>query len=473
MPRAPPLPLAPLLLLLLLTPPLASRAAVDFCDADPRSHLFRASCRSDHPYLLLHIRPVDRNPYHALHDSIWPLGHYLAHCVSSFAYGHIDVMTHHAHLMNFSECTSDAPTRNVHKIPFWGFCALHAMATRVGGKVLGTGISGGPLGAGCYDKTVTFAVDRVAEGVAGVGKMRNDYRGLRWFGRVCAEGRGANRCDEAVRNRSMVVPLGAHMTREALLYMREAILDMVGVVEAPDDGRRRVRLLMYDRNDTSRRQWELANARRVFGRLAADDRVEIRFVHETPRSFKEQVEMYVWADVVLAPHGAGLVNSLFMREGSEVVEANKHCEEWVGKDRFVGSDWTGWHAPVMGINVVYVQCHTAEGDFKERSELLEDSHGAPTNGRHKYKVDEIMELMETVLERQTVRLKRMTERAELRAAEKKQAEQGVERLKRLLGGKTGNGWRERLGLVLVGPVVISMVLLRKLGGSGRKPLVKL
>ena len=37
-------------------------------------------------------------------------------------------------------------------------------------------------------------------------------------------------------------------------------------------------------------------------------------------SVAEQVELFVYADVVVAPHGAGLTNLLFCREGTRIVE---------------------------------------------------------------------------------------------------------------------------------------------------------
>lgn len=250
----------------------------------------------------------------------------------------------------------------------------------------------------CFDTEVTFG----GKAAQGFGDLREDFRGLSWFGRGCvADGRG-----ECVPEgmRSGLVALPERYKAAAMAGVREAVMRLVGEpLRREGAGQGRVRVLLYDRNDTQRRQW--ANAGDVYERLRKDERIEVRFVRSTPPGLGEQVRLYAWADVLVAPHGAAMVNSLFLRPGAEIVEMWQRCDNNIARDRWVPHDWTGWHASLLDVNVQYVQCHRLMGPYKEPSQLLDGKHGPPTNGPHKVRIEEMFELLDSAIARQEIRFR--------------------------------------------------------------------
>lgn len=212
---------------------------------------------------------------------------------------------------------------------------------------------------------------------------------------------GCEKCEKT----DPLIPLSDKAKTDALVNLRDAVLEMVGALARENDGR--VHILLYDRNDTTRRQW--VNAHEVYERLKLDKRVELNYVRQMPTGFKSQVLLYAWTDIVIAPHGAAMVNTVFMRNGSEVIEIWKHCDENVVGNPFQPRDWTGWHANLLGLQLRYVQCHRAELKFKNESELEERGHGVDTNGRHKVRVDEVLEAVEQAVIRQSKNLVSQTE----------------------------------------------------------------
>lgn len=146
------------------------------------------------------------------------------------------------------------------------------------------------------------------------------------------------------------------------------------------------------------------NVADVYKLLHKDHRVEVTFVRRMPRLLKEQVELYSWADVLVAPHGAAMVNTVFMRPGTEIVEIYKRCDMNIEYDRFVPHDWTGWHASLLDVNIQYVQCHRMEAPYKNPSQLLDGKLGPPTDGPHKVRIEELMTLLDSAIERQKLRI---------------------------------------------------------------------
>lgn len=67
---------------------------------------------------------------------------------------------------------------------------------------------------------------------------------------------------------------------------------------------------MYDRRDRKpfkvRRKWK--NAEELADHLHADERVQVRYVSEMPKSMLAQAALFRWADIVVAPHGAAQAN---------------------------------------------------------------------------------------------------------------------------------------------------------------------
>lgn len=444
-------------------------AAIDFCEADPRVEVTRSVCPGvTSPSLLIHVRPLDGNPYHSVHDTLWPVAHYLSHCTRSLPPGAITLLVRYDNNYNASGCVGDKvlPPNG----PYWALCAVHALAASVGGQVLGTP-NVDTLPDQCFDKTVQFGVRRhVASNVYGVGHMRDDFRAMSFFGRTCAGAVEAD-CDPTVANRSMLIPMPARMKTDALKYLRNSVMRLVDASVPEEEPGRKIRVLMYDRNDTSRRQW--TNTEPIHELLQKDERVEARFVRATPKTLKGQVELYAWPDVLVAPHGAAMVNTIFQREGTEVVEGRKLCDEYVGRDRFVPNDWTGWHATLMNINVQYVQCHRAEGDFKESHQLLERERGPPTNGQHKYRVEEVAELLETALERQAVRLRDMDsgDNSGFVAGFADPVGVHVKKVINAMGTDDGTKWAPRVSMMVVGSVCFTLIMVRRACKAKKMPIL--
>lgn len=449
-----------LALVFLLSQLRRSAAAIDFCDADPRVEVKTASCAgADMPTLLLYIRKLDQTPYHALHDSVWPVAHYVAHCASTFPQGSITFTVFSGGRFNRSGCTGDKPL--IARGPNWGHCALQSLAARVDGRVVGDLVN--ELPPGCFDKTVEFGVRKhVSKTVAGVGDLRDDFRAMSYFGRVCAGGMEAE-CDPSVRNRSMLIKMPDDMKGDALRYLRESMMRFTNASVPAKEPEWKTRVLMYDRNDTSRRQW--TNTRPIHQRLLKDPRVEVRFVKETPKSLKGQVELYAWPDVIVAPHGVAMVNTIFLREGTDIVEVSKLCDAHVGKHPFLPGDWTGWQAPLLNINLQSVQCHRDEGEYKERHQLLEGDPGPPTNDRHKYRVEEVVELLETALDRQAIRLRDM-----------KRSGGGDPiriQVKNIIKSMRADGrlrWTSRVSALVFGPLCLTLLVMQRGVKKRRRPL---
>lgn len=271
-------------------------------------------------------------------------------------------------------------------------CVTLALAAHVDADVLFGSVEGR-----CFEKELV--IRRPTQ--PGFGDLRKNFRALNWFGRGCV----ADQTGDCLPNtaNSGLVPLPERYKVAALTSFRSAVMDFVDVTLEPEEtSQRRVRVLLYDRNDTTRRQW--TNAGPVYQKLEKDDRVDVMFVHRMPQNLRQQVDTYAWADVLVAPHGAAMVNTLFLRPGAEVVEIWKRCDMNIDYDRFAPHDWTGWHASLLDVNVQYVQCHRLNGPYKNPNQLLDGKLGPATDGPHKVKINEILQMLESSIRRQQLRL---------------------------------------------------------------------
>lgn len=383
--------LLPLLLLLSRPPP--TLALADFCDTDPRVHVSTTSCPS--PHLHLALPELDRNPFHALHDILWVASHYLLHCAEKFSRKTISIDLLKPY--NKSTCSEGFPKpRNNSAI--WGLCAAAALAERHNAHLQTLPLS--TRSAPCYSKTVHLGGLNNSED--GYGTLFPHFRKLSFYGRICLPCPAhPNLCASGTQLGSLIELPDEHKAA-AVRQVAHAVLTYLRVSDDIKD-RSLVRVLLYSRGDAVRRRW--ANVHEVRQRFEKDPRVELRYVPANPKPFREQVELYRWADVVVAPHGAAMVNTIFMRPGTDVVEVWKWCHEDIARERFLPHDWTGWHAGMMGINLQYVQCHDALKRYKERSELHGGKEGVMVLGAHKVRVEEILSVVGEAVERQRGRLR--------------------------------------------------------------------
>jgi len=190
---------------------------------------------------------------------------------------------------------------------------------------------------------------------------------------------------------------------EAFTTLRKAIFQRLRLpLRRTEQGHRPVHVLLYDRNDTNRRQW--VNAEEVYKKLRNDPRIVLKYTRAMPKSFYAQVELYSWADILISPHGAATTNAVFMPKGADIVEIWMYCQENVAANRYKAKDWTGWQAPLLHHNVQYAQCHEVEHPYKKQTELYNLTRGDSTNGFHKVRPDEIMWLFENAMIRQQLRI---------------------------------------------------------------------
>lgn len=120
--------------------------------------------------------------------------------------------------------------------------------------------------------------------------------------------------------------------------------------------------------------------------------MRISILHSTkvPKAFEQQVEQYNDAALVVAPHGAAMVNTLFMRDRSAVLEiASKHCFTSDGQYQNHSADipfsldmdvvqnvsdpnaWVPWHAHSLGLYHVTAPCFALK---RSESEFETDNH---------------------------------------------------------------------------------------------------
>lgn len=386
--------------LTLLLPHIAL-AKVDYCHADLRVRTDNQTCTpTSH---ILHVPYIGDNPNHALHDWIWAIAHYTITCAQK----NMTVVINEPRA-NLSLCSAtSAEIENASYPPHWGVCTTSiTLQARGYNPVLFFSGGGWPYGSDNFSLPEGGdCVKRTWLGVPppqvkGFNQKATSFRYLNWFGRECGplkQPGGKKQCEG-----SGFVPLSDSQKRNALLSVRHAVRNFFNIKKRGQGQGGKVRVLVYNRNDTVRREW--VNAHEVVNRLANDKRVEVRFAQSIPRAFRDQVELFTWADILVAPHGAAMANSIFMESGTEVIEVWKFCDMNVEYGRYRGKEWTGWHAWLTGLNLAYVQCHRAEQPYRKPHELINGKNGELTPGKHKVRPEEVMDLLEGSIARQISRL---------------------------------------------------------------------
>lgn len=378
-----------------------AHCATDFCDSDPRLYITTSTCETLRPHINLILPPIDRNPYHALHDLLWVASHYLSHCTTQYQRkGKITISLHSITVPTQAEC---AFSKDHFPENSWGSCAAAALAHRFSASLILPYDKSQVRN--CYTKTVRFGGFSAALG-NGFGRLVPHFRRLSFFGRGCTPADPRNMhspCDDT-ESHGVLVPLPERFQSAAFLTIRDSIMAYLGM-EPPkwtQENRTLVRVLLYTRGDVVRRRW--SNAYELVKLLKMDPRINLFVLNKTPPSFRQQVELYTWADVVIAPHGASMVNSIFLRPGAEVTEVWKHCSENVLYNRLVAHDWTGWHVHLLGVNLQYLQCHIAGGKNRQKDVLPDLQPEEQLTGQHNIDVRETLKVLNTVFERQKNRL---------------------------------------------------------------------
>lgn len=292
---------------------LKPKAIVDFCDGDPNLVIAEDKDCPNSNSILLSVLHLRTNPYHALHDVAWAVAHYMRNCVDDKkrAYVYLNVSIFDAAMC---KTPTVVPSKNgvKFKYPTWGACLLYVTAVSMGfpEENIFTGMELSQT-VRCFAKVVNFGAPGAFEPAG--------FRALNLFGKVRerAERRHPSSSSHyvalpkkqkgyAFRNISYFVQRGLNGGRP---LKRENAS---------------VNVLIYDRGETRRRKWIDANT--FYSRIKDDPRLVVNFIQATPKSFKEQVLLYHRADIVVAPHGANMANTVFMAPGADVIEIYPCCQ---------------------------------------------------------------------------------------------------------------------------------------------------
>lgn len=373
-------------------------SVLDHCHSDPRLSTNQLTCTpTEH---LLHIQYLNHNPNHGLHEWLWAVTYYLRKCREP----DLSVVLNE-HKYNTSLCFErDIVTiaaMNSSKIeerpPYWSICVAFIIirSLQIPLFLHKSVVLGFPNGTETFLPNTTCA-HRTYMGVMPTharGIMKPHFRPMSWYMRECG--------DDNTCTGSGLIPISDVETRQTFRYIRSVVRSFFNV--KPRDGSGGVRVLVYDRSDTHRRQW--INAHDVVNRLRHDKRLTVRMRKGVQKSLREQVEDYTWADVVIASHGAAMANTAFMEDGCEVFEIWYVCESDTGNERFLPHAWTGWHAGLLGLNLRYIQCHYVF----EGKEPTGYKMGARSSGKQRVNANEVLQLLEPTIHRQEARLRRIRE----------------------------------------------------------------
>lgn len=157
--------------------------------------------------------------------------------------------------------------------------------------------------------------------------------------------------------------------RLALRQVRGSVLEKLKIStgsEAPR-GSFPIRLLIHTRMGSRRRRWHnyedsVKAIQNEFGSHELDISIHHGYgfqehQQQSKPNFRDQVVMHNRADIVIAPHGAGIANSAFMRNGTRLIEIWRCCFEDPVSGKELGP-WTGWLHRRLGLDLVmsYLPC---------------------------------------------------------------------------------------------------------------------
>lgn len=416
------LPLASVFLLMLC----ADCNDYDFCHSDPRLQVVQDSQKNSSwsgcsTGIFLPI--LDENPNHALHDRLWALSHYMKHCQEQA----LTLVLNDHPFYDLSLCGEDADYVSRQRPP-WGICVVFILArwhraqlrfekTRVWPHQVTEHST-------CYSRQIWMGILPSSSLSRDTGVGVSHFRKLSWFGRNC----------------EMQYPcIGglAHLPdswqTSALNNIISAVRNYTKVKHIRTDA---VNVLIYDRNDTKRRKW--AGAQKVLKKLESDKRLHVKLLHQMPMSFLTQVKLFTWADIFLSPHGAAIANTIFMQSGSDVLEIMKNCDAASQQARFAPWDWTGWHAHLLGLNLVYLRCTALQPTNTVASDAV--SHFTVN-------LADVLEVVEHCIKRQLHRRK-----------EKKNAQIDGTKLNPLTTGRKSIGVEQKLRRLSVEEFLLLIVL---------------
>ncbi|CAN8067234.1 unnamed protein product [Agarophyton chilense] len=323
------------------------QAELDRCNYDPRIGLWRvythAHCNDAQANrsksLLVDVLKLHGNPYHALYDVGWAVSYYIRNCLRKpfwqFDAKNTFLRVRVNYEMNLTRCEHEPSDEEYNRWeqPSWGACMLLAVATQSGIPISNIDIvPPGRLTNTCHTGVAEF-LPRFRNRAYQIGKLPRTKRKKKRFLKD-------ERVDRAFQQIQHDVLSAFNVNRRM----------------AKSD---RVNVLLYDRRDRRpyrlKRKW--ISAQRLEKRLRRDRRVALTYVNELPKSLAQQASLFHSTDILVAPHGAAMANTVFMKDNSHVFEIWKCCKDEVRNDPEEPHPWTGWHASRIGLTLRYVQCH--------------------------------------------------------------------------------------------------------------------
>ncbi|CAN8069571.1 unnamed protein product [Agarophyton chilense] len=361
----------------------AGSLAFDFCHSDPRIQVYEdrpQSTSSQSCPTAIYLPVLDRNPNHALHDRLWALSHYLQHCTDTRS---TLVLNDHL-LYNLSLCKAEDTSPNS-KRPTWGTCLAFILSQRHDMLLYFSPSRIWPdkvfkMPDSCYSRHIWLGVQPSATDTNDLGVRVSHFRKFSWFGR---------NCEEQMPCLGGLGPLPESLQMSALSNIVSAVQAFLEIEFIPQDA---VNILVYDRSDTFRRRWN--GAKDVYDKLKFDTRINVQLIHRMPGSFSKQVRLFAWANIVLAPHGGAMANTIFMQSGGDILEMRRNCEADTRFANFMPWDWTGWHAHLLGLNLIYIGCTTEKQKTEIPNGIEQDKTKFTVN------VTEVLRVIEGCIRRQ-------------------------------------------------------------------------
>lgn len=444
-------PFLPLLCILVIIP--VTRAALDLCHSDPRVETQHPQC---HPTRhILHVPNLHRNPNHSLHEWLWAIAHYLLHCRTS----DLTLTVNHPPL-NLTLCDQPSLSVSSRFRPTWGICVARLLARHARVNFILNDSSHLQKSAPSeltneFTNTSLSCVHRTWLGVLpphfgidGFDVPIAHFGSLSWFFRECG------------RNTTCVgsglVPIPDALRRRALRFLADSVRTYFKLQSRNKDPR--VRILLYDRSDSLIRQW--VNMHETHAYLKKDKRLIVRVVHHTPMSLADQVRLYDWADIVIAPTGGAMANSIFMQRGAEILEIVSHCEKDIARDRYRVRPPTGLHAWLLDLNIMYLECHDADENETLAMLTMSGVKMRSTHWLQVVSVKTVLEALKPALERQVVRLQTLSVRPK-RDIWKSST---VGALINSVITDVRVKWAARSGAIMMGPFVMMVLMFRSLRG---------